>query len=264
MAPIIKHSECKPVAVVTGSASGIGLATKKHLTKQGFDVIGVDILSEDICVDLSRKQNRRWLIEHLLSQYPNGIHALVCSAGLGPHTKDLNLIAQVNYFATVELIEGLMPRLKQHQGSVVILSSNSASLPGLDQVYIDKLLGETEREVAAYVNGLDGHNAYAGSKRALIYWMKKHAVEAIRDGVKINAVAPGMTQTNLTAGVMADETFGDAMRQFAQLIPAGFIATPDMIAQSIGFLVSQSASYISGVTLFVDGGQDAAFRQEGF
>ncbi len=263
MPPLIKHSECKPVAVITGSASGIGLATKKLLIKQGFDVIGVDLNAADICADLSKKQERQSVIDKILDQYPSGIHALVCSAGLGPHTEDLGLVAKVNYFGTIELVQGLLPCLQNHQGSAVVLSSNSASLPGLDEGYIEKLLSGQEQEAADYITKLDGHNAYAGSKRALITWVKQQAPAAIKNGVNINAVAPGMTQTNLTDGVMADATFGDAMRQFAELIPAGFVATPEMIADVIAFLVSKSASYVSGATLFVDGGQDAALRPEG-
>lgn len=263
MASVKQHPVGKPVVVVTGSSNGIGKACCALLSQQGYEVCGLDLDASDLCFDLAQRDLRQQAVTAIVERYPQGLHGLICSAGLGPHSPDLGTVAKVNYFGTTELIEHLLPSLEKQRGYAVVVASNSASLSSLNQQYQDLLLAANEAAALDLVRGLDGHTVYAGSKRALISWMKKIAPKAIKKAVNINAVAPGVTKTQLTDGVFKDAVFGDSMRRFSESIPAGYVATPEMIAGVIAFLVSPAAEYVSGSTLFVDGGHDAALRPEG-
>ncbi|NND69525.1 MAG: SDR family oxidoreductase [Halioglobus sp.] len=110
----------------------------------------------------------------------------------------------------------------------------------------------------------DGQTAYAGAKRALAIWMRRNVVEYARAGVRMNAVAPGITQTPMTDEVLADEVYGDAIRQFGEMVPLGRNGQPADIANVMRFLLSGEASFVCGSVFFVDGGSDAMLRAENF
>ena len=114
------------------------------------------------------------------------------------------------------------------------------------------------------IDTLDGHTAYAGSKRALAQWVRKQSVEMMRNGVRMNAVAPGVTATPMTDGVFSDETFGNAIKEFNEMTPFGSMAKPEMIASAILFLLGEESQFVCGSVLFVDGGTDAMLRPEDF
>ena len=80
----------------------------------------------------------------------------------------------------------------------------------------------------------------------------------------MNVVAPGMTETPLTDKVFDDADFGAAMNEFKKTIPYGEMASPDMIADAMLFLLDPASRYISGSVLFVDGGHDALLRPDQF
>lgn len=124
------------------------------------------------------------------------------------------------------------------------------------------LAGEDEEAALAHVN--DGHTAYAGSKRAITIWMRSKVAEYAADGIRMNAVAPGITVTNMTKEIGEDEEFGDAIKKFANMTPTGGAAQPEQIASAMRFLLSPEASFICGAVLFVDGGSDAMLRPGAF
>ena len=80
----------------------------------------------------------------------------------------------------------------------------------------------------------------------------------------MNVVAPGMTATPLTDKVFDDADFGGAMAEFQKSIPYGEMASPDMIADTMLFLLDPASRYVSGAILFVDGGHDALLRPNDF
>ena len=94
-----------------------------------------------------------------------------------------------------------------------------------------------------------GQANYAAAKAGLIALTRTVAVEVARRGVTVNAVAPGLIETELTADLDA-EAIADA-------IPARRIGTPEEVAACVGFLCSPAASYVTGATLTVDGGMSA-------
>ena len=80
----------------------------------------------------------------------------------------------------------------------------------------------------------------------------------------MNAVAPGYTETNMTAAGKASAEYGESIRAFAASIPIGRPGLPEDQANAVAFLLGEEASFISGAVLFVDGGHDAMFRPDRF
>ena len=252
------------VYAMTGGATGIGASLVEKLRQRGDTVIVVDIVDADIIADLSTAEGRQAALDGVAQRAPDGLDGFVACAGLPPVAQPPSRVDKVTYFGAVASIEGVRERVAKKRGAIVAVSSSSASLPGLHQQHIDSLLSGDEARACALVDTLDGHNAYAGSKNALARWVRRNAPAYMADGVRLNAIAPGMTRTPLTDQVFEDKVFGQAMRDFSQTIPYGDLATPDMIADGILFLLDDAARYVSGVVLFVDGGQDALLRPDQF
>ena len=105
------------------------------------------------------------------------------------------------------------------------------------------------------VEDVDATMAYAASKLALARAMRRRAPEWAKDGVRLNAVAPGAVATPLLDETLADPQLGPLVRAFP--VPAGRFGTPDEIAAAIEFLLGASASFCIGSVLFADGGTDA-------
>lgn len=249
---------------MTGGATGIGASLKGKLRDRGDTVIVVDLSDADINADLSTAQGRQSAIEGVRKMAPDGLDGFIACAGLPPVAKPFSLITKVNYFGATVLIEGLSDLVVMKKGAIVVVGSNSASLPGLDEDHIQALLSGDEEKSSALVDALDGHNAYAGSKNALIRWVRRNCPALMGEGVRMNVVAPGMTGTPLTDKVFEDDDYGAAMMEFKKSIPYGDMATPDMIADTMLFLLDPASRYVCGAVLFVDGGHDALLRADQF
>src|SRR5436189_132700 len=99
--------------LVTGSFSGIGAAVVDALRAGGAQVIGVDLRDADIVGDLSTAAGRAKIIEEALARCAGKLDGLVLCAGLGPQVEPASLTVSVNYFGAVELLDGLLPALRQ-------------------------------------------------------------------------------------------------------------------------------------------------------
>ena len=253
---------------LSGGAAGIGAAVADQLRAQGHRSLVIDVEpaqgAADIVADLSTAAGCSAAIDAVKALASEGLDGFIACAGLGPHITPRQLIDQVNYFGATRCIEGLRPLVAARQGAIVVLSSNSAALPGLDDRHVQALLADNEHEACRLVADLDGHNAYAGSKLALARWVRRNAPDYMREGINLNAVAPGVTRTALTDAVLDHPQFGQHMRDFSATIPYGAPATPEMIADAVLFLLSEEARFISGSVLFVDGGHDALLRPDQF
>ena len=247
--------------VVTGGASGIGAAIREQLLAAGHEVIVVDIRKADILADLGTPEGRREAVDLIRARASDGLDGLVTSAGVNGHVPDRAAVASVNFFGTVDLIDGLEGPLARRRGAVVLVSSNSA--PGQTSgKYLDLLLAHDEAGARAQAETMPGHLVYSGSKLALVYWMRRKVREHAAVGIRVNAVAPGFTETPMTAAALADPAMGDAVRQFLGAIPAGRGGTPQDQANAVLFLLDPRASFVCGSVLFVDGGTDAMQRPD--
>ncbi|MCG8668132.1 MAG: SDR family oxidoreductase [Pseudomonadales bacterium] len=250
--------------VITGGSTGIGAAVKAKLLEAGHSVILIDLHNGDIEADLSKPDGRSDAIEKVKEIAENGIDGLVTCAGVGPHFEPVAAIAALNYYGTTELIKGLQPLLEKKRGAVVAVSSNSAILPGLDTELVSCMSENNEEATLEFCSAAEGAKVYAASKFAVIKWIRQNAAAAIRKGIRINVVAPGITETPLTNQAFSDERYGAAMQQFLQMTPIGKMASPDMIAKPILFLLSDDAEYMVGSLMLVDGGVDAQLRPTQF
>lgn len=249
---------------MTGGATGIGAALKEQLKAAGHEVISVDIKEGDVIADLSTTEGREAAVAGIRERAAGGLDGFIPCAGLPPVAKPLSLIAKVNYFAVTHTVEGLRDLLAKKRGSVLIVASNSAPMMPTDDAFVQACLAGDEAAACADIESRDGHTAYAGSKRAITIWMRRNVVDYAAAGVRLNAVAPGITNTPLTEQVFADAEFGELMRQFGETVPWGGTAQPEQIASVMSFMLSPEANFVCGSVFFVDGGSDAMMRTDDF
>ena len=174
------------IYAMTGGATGIGAALKAQLREQGDTVIVVDIKEGDVVADLSTAEGRRDAVEGIRNLAPDGLDGFIPCAGLGPHVGNHSLVARVNYFAVVATIEGVRDLVEKKKGSVLLVSSNSAPMMPADAKFVQLCLAGDEAAACEYVDGKDGHTAYAGSKRAITIWMRKNVQDYASRGVRLN------------------------------------------------------------------------------
>jgi NAD(P)-dependent dehydrogenase (short-subunit alcohol dehydrogenase family) len=250
------------IYAITGGATGIGAALRQQLSERGDTVIVVDIKQADVQADLATAEGREAALAGVRAAAPDGLDGFIACAGLGTHVKPPSLIAAVNYFGAVVTALGLRDWVAKKRGSILLVSSNSAPMMDADNPFVTACLAGDE--AAALAAASDGHTAYAGSKRALTQWMRRNVQDFAAAGVRLNAVAPGITRTNMTQAVSEDPELGDAIRDFEAMTPLGGAAEPEQIARAMEFLLSPQADFICGAVLFVDGGTDALMRPDSF
>lgn len=251
------------VIVVTGSASGIGRATRARLEASGDEVIGIDLRDAEVLADLATPAGRAAAIGAVLQATHGRIDGLVVCAGVGPEFEPWSTIVSLNYFGAQVLLEGLRDALAAAEApAAVAVSSNASTLPNADSPLVEACLAGNEVEARELALALDGHRVYAGSKLALVRWVRRNAPGAdwAAMGIRLNAVAPGAVLTPLLQRGLDHPAYGPAIRNFP--IPLGDFGSPDQIAAAIVFLLSAEGSFCCGSVLFVDGGTDALFRPD--
>jgi len=250
---------------VTGSASGMGLATVTRLRDHGHRVIGVDQRDAEVIADLGSPEGRDSAVTGVGAASGGTLDGLVTFAGLGPlpHRSGA-LVGSVNYFGTVALLEGLRPLLQRGTDpSVVAVSSNSTTCqPGIPTDLIDAFLAGDEpraRELAEHHGAIA---TYPASKVAIARYVRRNAVSAdwIGTGIRLNAIAPGMIDTPLVAEGRADPEMGPLLDQFP--IPAGRPGRPEELAALVEFLLGPEAGFFCGSVIWCDGGTDALLRAD--
>ena len=247
------------IAIITGAASGIGLATTKVFLAEGAKVLGADIqpapagLAENpafraMRLDLTEQGAASAVFGEC--QIAFGVpDILFNNAGIGNarpilETDDeaLGRYIAVNFAAPFKLAREAVRVMRAGsaggRGGVII---NTASVFGM--------------------RGAAGSSAYGPTKAAMIGMTQQLAVEYARDKVRVNAIAPGLIATPMNAERLAGNAW--YQREAIQGTPMLHPGTPEDIAYACLFLASDEARFITGVTLPVDGGWSAAiFRPD--
>ena len=247
---------------VTGSASGIGAAVQARFERSGARVVGVDRRDAEVIADLSGPEGRAQAVRDVTARCDGRLDGAVVCAGLGPQVHPTTLIAAVNFFGAVALLDGLLPALAEGEApAAVAIASNSAGItpPGPD--LLDSLLAGDEDAALQAASSLDGATVYGTSKLALTRALRRRAQAWGAAGVRLNAVAPGPVDTPLLAGGLADPVLGPLID--ALPVPLGRRGTPAEIAAAVGFLLDPANGFVHGAVLFVDGGSDALLRPDG-
>ena len=245
----------------------MGAATRKNLENDGHTVIGIDLRDAEVIADLSTDEGRSSAVSETLQRCNGRLDGLVTAAGLGPPVRG-ELIAKVNYFGSVALLEGLRPALAEAENAQVVQigSNSSTTSPNLPAELVEAYLSGDESEAIRLVNltpqPFDGAIAYGASKLAVSRWCRRAAVsdDWIGQGITLNVIAPGPVQTPLFQMGKDDDDYGPLLEGFP--VPTGDPATADLLADWIVFLLSPAARFACGSVIFVDGGTDALLRAD--
>ena len=250
-------------AVITGAASGIGACTAKRLKAQGYDVIGIDLKNADIKADLSTVKGRKNAIKQANEMTKGKIDRLVIAAGLGGHLDDGQLVAKVNYFGAVSLLDGLRDALEKSNGRCVVIGSNSSQMRTNPQApMVEAMLEGDEAKTVEVIGDFHAAAVYGHSKHALTRAVRRRAADWGERGISINVIAPGPTETPMLDGVKDHPTISKSLDMIP--IPQKRFGRPDEIADIIEFMLSDSADYMQGSVIYVDGGTDAQLRPDAF
>ena len=244
--------------VITGAASGIGAATAALIISHGHCVLTVDRHDADICVDLAGDAGRSELVAEISTRCDGVVDAVIVAAGTANQRES---DVSVNYFGAVATLAGLRPALARGTAPrAVAIASYAAILPHDDDLVTACLVGDEGAAIAA-ASSVRSSEIYASTKRALVRWVRQQAPthDWAGQGIAINAVAPGIVRTPMTADLLADQTTA-ALLTAAVPMPYGGITEPAVVADLIAFLASDQARSITGQTVFIDGGADCVMR----
>lgn len=242
------------LAIVTGGASGLGLATTQKLVEQGIRTIIVgrneQNLAEaaknlgDLCnyrvFDLNNLEGIPNFIENITAVYGR-IDILINNAGINLKKHfievtdaDFQHIIQTNLTSVFALSREVVKAMLPHKTGVIINISSMAAQYGIPYVI-----------------------AYTASKSAIEGITKAMAVELSPQGIRVNCVAPGFIATNMSAKALDSDP--QRKQKVLSRTPMGYLGEPNDVAGAILYLVSDAAKYVTGVILPVDGGNSVGF-----
>jgi NAD(P)-dependent dehydrogenase (short-subunit alcohol dehydrogenase family) len=244
------------VALVTGSTRGIGRSIAEHMARSGAKVV-ISSRKKDACdavaeairatgadaialpCHVGSKDELHALVNSALRRW-SGIDVLVCNAATNPAFGPLSEITDdaydkvmdTNVRSTLWLCNMVLPQMAERGGGAVIIVSSIAALNGTDKI-----------------------GAYGMSKAAEAALARNLAVEWGPRGIRVNAIAPGVVRTDFARALWEDP---ERRRHFETQNPLRRFGEPDDIGGVAVFLASDAASYVTGQTIVVDGGETIA------
>jgi 3-oxoacyl-[acyl-carrier protein] reductase len=248
-----------PVAVVTGAANGIGLATAHELGQRGFRVVYADldtagaqkaatdagqagVTSHFVGVDITDSDSVTRMVQSVKLNF-GALDVLVNNAGVpAKHASsyitdgEWTQMLDVNLSGAFKCSRAAYPLLLQSKRAAII---NMSSIAGL--------------------MGMANRAGYGTAKAGLIGLTRVLAVEWAASGIRVNAVAPGYVRTEGFERRMLGAT-ADVAAELERMVPLGRMCRPKEIAAVVCFLASEDASYITGQNIVVDGGLSMAAR----
>jgi len=239
----------KPLALITGAAQGIGFACAEALMSDGDDVLLSDINAEgvasaadkleavgSITCDMGSAEQINAMFEEIKTKY-RPIHALVNNAGvampgdfLSYSLEDFDRVISINLrgvFIATQLAARSMVENKI-EGAIVNMSSINAQL------------------------AIPAIPAYCASKGGLMQLTKVAALALAKNNIRVNAVGPGSIDTEMMAGVNANP---EALKIAMSRTPLGRTGNAREVGDIVAFLCSKKSSYVTGETIYVDGGR---------
>lgn len=244
------------VVVVTGGANGIGRAIVSDCAKAGAHIAIADIALDAANATASAIRSATGSdVIAVETDITNGASVDACAAAVTEHfgrvdvlvnnagwdkfaffsntTPDFwDQIIDINYKGALHMCRAFIPLLKENGGGSIVSIASDAGR-----------------------GGSMGESVYAGCKAAVIAFSKTIAREHARDNIRVNVVAPGITDTNILDGFKADATGEKIITAIAKTVPLGRRAgQPDEISPAVVFLASDAAGFITGQVLSVNGG----------
>jgi len=227
------------VAIVTGAASGLGLAIAKKLLAEGAQVVALDLneanLPVSFAVDLTKEDQVANVVDQIAERFGR-IDILVNSAGvtgatnIKSHevdTQNLRFVFDVNFMASFFTLRAVLPwMLKNNYGRILHIAS------------------------VAGKEGNAGMLAYSASKAAVIGMTKVQGKEYAESGITVNALAPAVIQTP-----MVDAMPEEQVKYMTDKIPMKRCGTLDEIAHMAAFIVSRDTAFTTGFTFDMTGGR---------
>ncbi|MBR0825120.1 SDR family oxidoreductase [Bradyrhizobium manausense] len=239
------------VVLITGAAAGIGWAAARRFAAQGARVLIADIDADkaagrasalgaahaSFAVDMAQPEQVAEMVRTCVSRL-GGLDVLVNNAGR-TDTDGLGVVDQpVSTFENLVAVNLRGSLVAAEQAAAVMRRSRGGAIVNIAS--------------GAALRPVPFRNGYSASKAGVLAMTRHHACAWARDGIRVNAVAPGYTRTELVEALIARGRIDPVA--VARRIPLGRMAAPEEIAAAITFLASPRVSSITGSTFLVDGG----------